>query len=310
MRIGSKEDRIQVLPVHISIGAGGGRDVSGIVGGRMLGLDIDHDADLILPLGTIGLHRGAVGSQQMMRGDRRLEEVAVSRRQRAMEIAAVGDDPRFVERRPPLYAAVELTKQDGRVIGEPIGDIGIEPAAAVVEGGGKVPMIEGEEGLNPVFQERIDQLVVEVEARRIHCASAGRQDSAPGDAEAVGFEPQAPHQSNILGRAAIMIASDVAGVPVVHQTGRVGKAVPDAGAGSIGEWRALDLVGCRGTAPKKSAGKLRVAHGLVAASQKRGSAVPEGLMSIDQSIERRPIQHSESPALALRDQAQMLQFAE
>ena len=47
----------------------------------------------------------AVGAQQVVRGDRRLEQIAVAGRERAVEIAAVGHHPRLVERRPPLDAA-------------------------------------------------------------------------------------------------------------------------------------------------------------------------------------------------------------
>src|SRR3546814_16288757 len=54
--------------------------------------------DFVRALGAIGAHRGAVRAHQIVAGDRRFEQVAVSGRQRAVEIAAVGDDPRFVQR--------------------------------------------------------------------------------------------------------------------------------------------------------------------------------------------------------------------
>ena len=51
--------------------------------------------------GAIGLDRAAVRAQQVVRRQRRLEEIAMSRRERAVQVAAVGDDPRLVERGPP-----------------------------------------------------------------------------------------------------------------------------------------------------------------------------------------------------------------
>ena len=76
-----------------------------IVRGRILRLEVDDDADAVLSLGAIGLHRGSVSAQQVMRGDRCLEAVAMSGGKRAVEIAAVGDNPRLVA----SYVQPELT---------------------------------------------------------------------------------------------------------------------------------------------------------------------------------------------------------
>jgi hypothetical protein len=91
----------------------------------MLRLDIDDNADLVTALHTVSLHGGPVGSQQIMRGDRRLESVSVSWRKGPEQVATVGDDPRLIQRHPFLHPAVELAKQDSRVLGEPFGAIGM-----------------------------------------------------------------------------------------------------------------------------------------------------------------------------------------
>ena len=52
--------------------------------------------------GAIGAHRHAVRAHEVVARERRLEAVAMARRQRAVQIAAVGHHPRLVERRPQL----------------------------------------------------------------------------------------------------------------------------------------------------------------------------------------------------------------
>src|ERR1700730_7843511 len=54
-----------------------------------------------------------------------------------------------------------------------------------------------------------------------------------------------------------MVAGDVAGLARRHQAGGVGEAVPVAGAGAVGERRALDLVGGGRGAPEEVVGKGR-----------------------------------------------------
>ena len=77
--IATEDTRVEVLPVHVGVGPRRGGDVGRIVGSRVLRLDVDHEADLMASLRAISLNRGAVGAQQVMRGDRRLEAVAMTR---------------------------------------------------------------------------------------------------------------------------------------------------------------------------------------------------------------------------------------
>jgi hypothetical protein len=81
-----------------------------------------------------------------------------------VQIAAVDDDPGLVDRAPGLHPAVELLEQDLAVVGEPVGDVGVQPAAAIVQRGGQVPVVEGAERLDALLQQAVDQTVVEVEA--------------------------------------------------------------------------------------------------------------------------------------------------
>ena len=78
---------------------------------------------------------------------RRLEPVAVTGREDAVEVAAIGHDPRLVQGGPHLHAVIERAHDGRRVIGEPAGDVGVQPSAAIVERRGEIPVVEGHHGL-------------------------------------------------------------------------------------------------------------------------------------------------------------------
>ena len=103
-------------------------------------------------------------AQEIVRGDRRFEQIRVAGREHAGEIAAVHDDPRLVERRPHLDAIAERVEHRRRVVGEPVGDVAIEPAAAIVERFGKIPVVERRVGLDAFLEQRVDESRVEVDA--------------------------------------------------------------------------------------------------------------------------------------------------
>ena len=113
--------------------------------------------------GAVRLHGLRMRTQQVVRRDRRLEGVAVAGREQAMQIAAVGDDPRLVERDPQLDAVVERLVDDARVVGEPVGHVGIEPAAAIVERGRQVPVVQRRHRLDAGIEQLVDQPLVEPE---------------------------------------------------------------------------------------------------------------------------------------------------
>src|SRR5438445_10729047 len=93
------------------------------------------------------------------------------------------------------------------------------------------------------------------DALPIYRALPGRQNAAPGDAEAVGVEPELAHQRDIVGEAVVLVAGDVARLAPHCTAGGVGKTVPDARACAVGERRALDLIGGRGRPPQDVPGK-------------------------------------------------------
>ena len=202
-------------------------------------------------LRSIRPHGLRVREQQTMRRNRRLEGAAVAGRVYAMQVSRVGADPRLVERRPQLDPVIQLPEHDGRVFGEPLRDLRIEPPAEIVQRGRQVPVIEGDQRLDPVREERVDEPVVKVDAGGIRSTSSPGHHAAPRDAEPVCVDPEPPHQRDVVGVPAVVVTGDVARLAVVHAVRRVREAVPDAGPGAVGERRALDLVGRRRRAPEE-----------------------------------------------------------
>ena len=209
----------------------------------------------MLSLGAVDVDRGAVGAQQVVRGDRRLEEAAVARGQHAVEVAAVRDDPGLVQRRPHPHPAVERAEHHARVLGEPAGDVAVLPAAAVLEGRGQVPVEERRVGLDAGLAEGVHEPAVEVEALLVDPAGALGQHARPGDAEAVGVQPELLHPADVVLPEAVVVAGHVARVAALDEPGRAAEAVPVRRSRAVGERRALDLVRGRRGAPEKSVRK-------------------------------------------------------
>ena len=59
-----------------------------------------------------------------------------------------------------------------------------------------------------------------------------------------------------------IIAGDIAGIAALSLAGGMGEFVPDAGTGTIGQWRTFDLVGGGSGTPEEISGKKReCSHG-------------------------------------------------
>ncbi len=254
--VSAQEDRVEVLPVHIGVRACGRFAICRLIRRGILGFQVHHQTDAVLAYTAIRLHRRAMGAQKVVGRDRRFESVAMSGRDRTVQIAAVGHDPRLVERDPHLDPVVELAKHDRCVFGEPICNVGIEPASQIIERRRKIPVKERAHRFDAVFQQCVDQPAVEIQSCGIHLPSASRQDPAPRDAEAVRIHSQPAHQRHIIDVAPVVIAGDVAGFSVINHSWGVGEALPDAGSCSVGERRALYLIRRCGAAPEKVRRKL------------------------------------------------------
>jgi hypothetical protein len=253
-----EQRRIEVLTIHVGVGARRRREVTRVVRRRVFGLEVHHQPDLVLSFRPVCLDAECVSAQQVVRREGRFVEIPVARRKHAKQVAAIGHDPGLVERHPLRHAPIELPKHDARIFGEPFADVAVEPSAAIVQRGRQVPVVERHQGLNALLEEAVDEPVVEIEAACVDRPGALRQYPAPCNAEAISAEPELLHEADVVAPPPVVIAGDVTGVAVRNETGSVTEAMPDVRAGAIGERRAFDLVRGGRRAPQEAIGKAKV----------------------------------------------------
>ena len=165
VRVAAEEHGVEVLPVDVRVDPVRRRDVFLAVRRGVLRLEVHDQPDPVAPLRAVRLDRHRVRTQQVVRDDGRLLGARVPGREHAVQVPAVGDDPGLVQRRPEPHAFVQRAEHDAGVVGEPAGDVGVEPAAALVQRGGQVPVVQRGARLDAVLAQGVDESAVEVEAR-------------------------------------------------------------------------------------------------------------------------------------------------
>ena len=82
----------------------------------------------------------------------------------AFNVTLVHDHPRFVNRRPQWDTIIQCAIHQRRVFGEPFHRFGTGPPAAIFERLRQIPMIKRRHRLDFMFDQRIDEAIVEIEA--------------------------------------------------------------------------------------------------------------------------------------------------
>src|SRR5687768_11162974 len=252
--ISPEEHRVEILPVPIRIRTIRRRDILGAIRSRILRLEIYDETNpptLRRITGPKRLHRRSMRSQQIVRRNRRLEQIPVTGSELTIEIASIAHHPWLVYRAPHRDPITKRFEHDRCVVAEPAGDVTIQPAAAIIQCRRQVPVIKRRVRLDAARKERIDETRIEIDSLPVHSAESVPKYPAPRDAESVGIEAEAGHQRNVSFVTAIVIAGDVPGVSVFSQPRRMGETMPDAGSRSISERRPFDLIRRRGCSPHK-----------------------------------------------------------
>jgi hypothetical protein len=121
-------------------------------------------------------------------------------------------------------------------------------------------MIERDERRDTRLEQRIDQSLVEGEPPFVRSASSLREDARPGDREAIGGCPEFTEEPDIIRPAVIVVAGDIAGVPLKGLSWRVAEGVPDRRPATILAYRTFYLVcSSRGT-PEETVRESGYAH--------------------------------------------------
>ena len=158
---------------------------------------------------------------------------------------------RLVQGHVGIYPAGKMLCHNGGIAAKGGHNVPVQPAALVLKGAGQIPVIQGNHGLDAVFQQGIHQIVVEFKALFVHRTVPIGDDAGPADGEAVGLDAVGLHQGHILRPAVVAVAGHIAGVAVVGLAGGMGEIVPDAGALAVFIPAALALIGGAGNAPDK-----------------------------------------------------------
>lgn len=218
------------------------RRVLGVPG--KAGITVQGDADLSalggLELLTVSLDGLAVGDEDVVSNNPGLASAVTNGRLAAVRGVAGGEVARVVaeDRRAP-----------GLVEGDPVlalgdrleGKAGVvleisrelllvqEAAIALVEGIGKIPVEEGDEGGDAGLEEVVDELDVVVNALLVNgvVAAAERDQTGPGERETVGGGTKGLEEVNILLGAVVRVASNSARAAVSDLAGDGAEGVPD-----------------------------------------------------------------------------------
>jgi hypothetical protein len=246
------EDRVQEDPVVQPVDAPGGVQVELV--GRVVGVgdgEVERDAELVVGAATAQLvHDQAVPQQQVVRGDEAGDALLPSRRVLAAGVAEERRAPRLVERRPRRDAVAERVVQRGGVLGEPVGGVAVGPAALVLERLGEVPVVERQPRADAGVVELVDETAVEVQPALVDGAGVGAHP-VPGHREPVRRQAEVAHHRDVLGHPVVVVAGDVARVPVHHGAGDPAERVPDRRRAAVLGGGALDLVRRGGGAPEE-----------------------------------------------------------
>ncbi len=170
-------------------------------------------------------------------------------------VAQNADAPRLVVGDPVLDPVAQGGADHAGVLDERLGRGPRRPAAGILEGLWQIPVVKGDEGRDVGRQQAVNQPAVELQPGLIDPAAAVGQDARPGDGEAVGAQAERLHQFDVLRPAVVVVAGDVAGVPLENVARRVGEAIPDRLPFAVLVPGALDLVRGRRRAPHKVARK-------------------------------------------------------
>ncbi|MFT3850606.1 MAG: hypothetical protein QM739_18605 [Propionivibrio sp.] len=136
--------------------------------------------------------------------------------------------------------AEQLAAHQVGVVGEAVGDVAVDPAAALLQVLRQIPVVQRDESLYSHFAQAAEQALVEVDAFPVGLPFLVHH-ARPGDRQAVGVEADFLHEIEVLGPAVVMVAGNRAGIAVGDLARRCAEAVPDRRQAAVLVDGAFDL---------------------------------------------------------------------
>ena len=154
-------------------------------------------------------------------------------------------------------AVAEVVEADPGIGAEELGRARVQPPVVLgLKREREIPVVKRDPGLDPVLQERVDEVRVEPEPLRVRVAVAGWLDARPRDREPVRLQAHVGHERHVLAESVVMVARPVACVAVLDFARRVREGVPHGRPLPPLAPRPLDLVRRSGGAPHEAVGEL------------------------------------------------------
>src|SRR5205823_4519963 len=140
----------------------------------------------------------------------------------------------LVDGGPVDHAVAQPACHLAGVVRKPPRSISRRPSSAVLQRLRQVPVIERHQWADAVFEERIDQPVVEVEPDPVGGSGSVRYDPRPAHGEAVSVEAEGGDQFDIVPPPVVVVTSDLSALAMLDDTGPPAEEVPDARALAVG----------------------------------------------------------------------------
>ena len=146
----------------------------------MFRLEVQHDAGSgPRRLCADRLHAEGVRHQEMMGGRERCVRFRPPRCVRPDAVPVVGHDVRLVQRREVADPVTQPAGHECGELAERLGRGTDGPSAGVLQGLGKIPVVEGDEGVDAAGEELVDEAIVEREARFVRAPRPVGQHPGP-----------------------------------------------------------------------------------------------------------------------------------
>ena len=142
-----------------------------------------------------GLRRGCfhcavrlrLRKRQCVRRFQEIVEAGPARWKGARSIAHESDRPRHVKGCPDRDSITEMLGEDAGIVCEVIGEIPVRPAAPILEGLGKIPVVHGAPWADAGFKQSIDEAAIVIDPFHVRGAGSDRLNARPRNGKTVAL---------------------------------------------------------------------------------------------------------------------------
>ena len=161
-------------------------------------------------------------------------------------VAQVRRAPRFVERGVGVHTVAEALGHNAGILRHAERGLTVQPAIPVrilIQILRQIPVVQRHNRVDAVFEQLVDNALVEIEALLVRLAVRGGNDARHANREPVCVHAEIAHELEIVLPAVVEIVGLVSGVAIQHAARGVREHIPDRRRAAVFVHRAFDLVG-------------------------------------------------------------------